>query len=370
LGNIYLKIPIFTALNRHVCHWRNQRMSPDEDFRKNLKAHLDAESRKLGGLSPSDLQALLAPWSEPLRQVFGVVQQVQQSWTAWFEQNHAWIAELSQTVRTGAAAVSKLVVEWEAASQRFVATLDEVERLASMGWSVPTQLSVSDLTEFMTLQSADAAADFLISKLEDSDPDFTRMEERLTQDPRLVEFPNVLPQCFRAIRRGDYAIVAPSLVAILERTIQKFNPEHLKASTDVRGTLSKKGQLARKAQEELFCGALWLSLLTVVDGLWKQFPSNMPETPVLSRPAIQHGRVEAPNTKAEIVRLLNTLETSLALHDFLEDSELSNLRRNPSSDREAALFAIIRAGFYLPRGKHDAEDTADRSTSDSAGVSS
>jgi hypothetical protein len=255
--------------------------------------------------------------------------------------------------------VGKFYVEWDKASKRFLAALDEVERLAKMGWTIPTQLSVPEMHDFMTSLDADTAAEFLIKKLEASDPDFVRMEQRLCKDPHMIDFQTVMPQCFRAIRRGDYAIAVPNLVAMLERVIQKFNPRNLQASPDVVKTLHKKNKLAQKAKQDLFCAKIWLSLYTVVDTLWKAFTLEMPDTPVLSRPGIQHGRIEPPNTKMEIVRLLNTLETALTLHNLLEDAELFSITSKRTDGREQAFVALFTANHYLPRGKHDQTNRED-----------
>ena len=137
----------------------------------------------------------------------------------------------------------------------------------------------------------------------------------------------MLPQCSRAIRRGDYAIAVPNLIAMLERVIQTLNPESLHASTDVLKTLRAKGVIAEKAQEDLFCAAIWLSLLKGGDPLWANLPLNIPNSAALSRHGVQHGRTEPPNTKTEIVRLPNTLQAALALHELLrEDREFSTKR--------------------------------------------
>ena len=148
-------------------------------------------------------------------------------------------------------------------------------------------------------------------------------------------------------------IAVPVLVAILERVIQKLNPEHLHANTDVVRTLREKGEIALRAQEDLFCAALWLSLFRVVGSLWKPFPLNTPNTPVLSRPGIQHGRIEPPNTKAEIIRLLNTLETAIALHELLDEANSFSISSGSETDAVQPLLSLLRANFYLPRGKHD-----------------
>lgn len=330
-------------------------MNESEKLRFAIKSKIDDEMRKAGIPSPADIRSILAPWADQMRPAFAFIQDLQRSWASWIEQNSAQLAAIKKTIEDGLAVAAKLAADWDQAAQQFMATLDEVERLASIGWTLPTQLSLPELVDFMALRDADTAADFLIKKLDDTDPEFLRMERRLCGDPHLSEFGTVLPQCFRAIRMGDYAIAIPSLVAILERVIQKLNSDDLAASTDVVKTLRKKNEIARKAQRDLFCARIWLSLYTVVETLWEQFPRKIPEPPVLSRPAIQHGRIEPPNIKSEVVRLLNTLETALALHDLLEDAELFSItsgKNGKAGDRQQAFIAVLTANYYLPRGKH------------------
>ena len=229
--------------------------------------------------------------------------------------------------------------------------------MAAMSWPLSlsagssTELTVSELIDFLRSPDAEAAAAYLIQRLDSMDPDWSRMEERLLSDPHLAEFQTVLPQCFRAIRRGDYAIAVPNLIAMLERVIQTLNPESLHASTDVPKTLRAKGVIAEKAQEDLFCAAIWLSLLKVVSPLWANLPLYIPDSSGLSRHGVQHGRTEPPNTKTEIVRLVNTLETGLALHELLGENREFSIKESNGSKKMQPAFALIRANFFLPRGK-------------------
>jgi hypothetical protein len=286
------------------------------------------------------------------------MQLLQQRWAAWIEENREWLTQVHSALLEAGAKVGKFVAGVNQVSTQFAETLHEVERLASIGWTLPTQLSLPDLIEFLALPDAESAADYLIRKLEVSDPEFIHMEERLRNDPLLREFPTSLSQCFRAIRRGDYAIAVPSLVAMLERVIQQLNPPEYHADTNVPKTLRENGTIARKARDELFCAAVWLSLFKVVEGLWKPFPLAESSTPVLSRPGIQHGRIEPPNSKFEVVGLLNTLETALALHELLDDAApLSSSENLNGRETMRPLWALLRAGLFLPRGRQDRHET-------------
>jgi hypothetical protein len=340
-------------------------MSEQLNLGAELKAQIEAEFRKAASLPPSELETVLAPYLQPLREMFQQIQTVRRAWLTWVEENREIILHAGQAVHEVAAKVGTFLVEMDEASQRFAEMLQEVERLGDCGWTVPTELTVSELIDFLRSPDAEAAAASLIQRLDSTDPDLSRMEARLWRDPHLAEFQTVLPQCFRAIRRGDYAISVPNLIAMLERVIQTLNPKSLHASTDVPKTLRANGVIAEKAQEDLFCAAIWLSLLKVVSSLWANLPLNIPNSAGLSRHGVQHGRTEPPNTKTEIVRLLNTLETALALHELLHENREFSIKESNNSKKMQPAIALIRANFFLPRGKHRLADPSSEDDSQS-----
>jgi hypothetical protein len=326
-------------------------IKPDAELGREMKKYIDAELRKAGRLPPAELQAILEPWMAPLKKAFDIVRQLQHSWVEWVEQNREQLAAFGYVMQQAALKAGEFLVAADTASKSFAITLARLKTLADQGWTLPTQLSVAELHEFAQLEDSAAAADFLMKKLEQSDPEFEQMEERLLNEPQLAEYSITLQQCFRSIRRNDFAIAVPSLMAMLERVIQNLNPPSLAANTNVRRTLKTDSPVARKAQHDLFCAAIFFTLATVVADLWKEYPLQAQGATVLSRPAIQHGRIEPPNTKREMVRLLNTLETALALHDQLDGSELRPHAMERLDKRQQAFEAVFKASFYLPRGK-------------------
>jgi len=340
-------------------------MSEQRNLGAELKAQIEAELRKAASLPPSELETVLAPYLQSLQEMFQQIQTVRYAWFTWVEENRESFLRVGQAVHEVAAKVGTFLVEMDEASQRFAEKLREVERLADYGWTVPTELTVSELIDFLRSPDAESAAAYLIQRLDSMDPEWSRMEARLWSDPHLAEFQTVLPQCFRAIRRGDYAIAVPNLIAMLERVIQTLNPESLHASTDVPKTLRAKGVIAEKAQEDLFCAAIWLSLLKVVSPLWANLALYIPDSSGLSRHGVQHGRTEPPNTKTEIVRLLNTLETALALHELLRENREFSIKESNGSKKMQPAFALIRANFFLPRGKHRLGDASSEEDSQS-----
>jgi hypothetical protein len=76
---------------------------------------------------------------------------------------------------------------------------------------------------------------------------------------------------------------------------------------------------------QLFAAAMWLSLTTFIRELYVQVPAILPSAaPALSRHGIQHGRYEAPNVRAEAIRVLHAIDTALSLTDRLNRSKASS----------------------------------------------
>ena len=191
-------------------------MSEQRNLGAELKAQIEADLRKATSLPPSEWETVLAPYIEPVREMFAQLETVRRAWFSWVDENRETLLRVGQVVHEVAGKVGTFLVAMDQASQHFAETLREVERLADYGWTVPTELTVSELIEFLRSPDAEAAAAYLIERLDATDSDWSQMEARLSGDAHLAEFQTVLPQCFRAIRRGDYAIAVPNLMAMLE----------------------------------------------------------------------------------------------------------------------------------------------------------
>jgi hypothetical protein len=317
---------------------------------KEMKQFIQDEIRRASDLPQDKLLLLFEPWIAPIQQAIEVLIAFRRSWEAWVEEHRPEILAISEILQKAAQVVGEFAVQADAASRRFELALKNIQTMAASGWTFPTRLSLSELIEFAELKDAALAEAYMLAKFESSDPGFEHIEERLLHDSRLADFRTVLPQCFRAIRQGDYAVAMPSLIAMLERVIIMFNPPHLAANTDVEKTLKRGGQLAREVEHDLLGAAVWLSLMNVVGDVWKKYPLLAPAAPRLSRPAIQHGRLEPPNSKVETWRLLNTLETALALHDQLQRTRAFQTQRRSPDNRQKSLEALLQASLFLPRG--------------------
>jgi hypothetical protein len=319
------------------------------------KQFIQDEIRRLSDLPQDQLLRVLEPWLSPIRDAFDVFIAFRRGLEQWLEEHRQEIVAVGDALKTVAVTLGQFAAESDAAAQRFRITLDKLKSMSELGWSFPTQLSLPELNELAELTDIASIDTYMVAKLEGSDPLFEHVEQRLLRDTRLQAFTMVLPQCFRSIRVGDYAVAMPNLISMLESVIIGINPPDLVASTKV-GRALKDGKIAHQVKHDLLGAAIWLSLFTVVKEVWDNYPLSPPPTPPrLSRPAIQHGRLEPPNSKVETWRLLNTLETALALRNHLEGSASFQTRETKPDDRQLALEAFLRAGLSLPRGRCDGD---------------
>ena len=174
-------------------------MSEQRNLGAELKAQIEAELRKAASLPPSELETVLAPYLQPsARDVSADPRRFAALGLLGLKMNRETFLRVGQAVHEVAAKVGTFLVEMDEASQRFAEMLGEVERLADCGWTVPTELTVSELIDFLRSPDAEAAAAYLVQRLDSMDPDWSQMEARLCSDPHLAEFQTVLPQCFRS----------------------------------------------------------------------------------------------------------------------------------------------------------------------------
>jgi hypothetical protein len=294
-------------------------MSKELPGPKEMSDYLTAEIEKAKRLPPDELKALLVPHAETVETVGKSIQQINSALTNWVDTHREKINAFFENVARVSIQFASAIA---AASERFDAALAKTEHLAKLGWTFPSQLPLSDLLLLSEIEDPAQADAFMLKHYEESDPMFEDMEQRLLGEPRLASFRTVLPQCFRAMRRDDYALTIPNFISMLENIILQFNPPALMAG-DVAKTLKKGGEVARRAKQDIMCASVWLSLMTFISQLWRQYPNAafLKEQPMLlARNPIQHGRMEPPNEKIELLRLLNALETSLTLHEHLPDA--------------------------------------------------
>ena len=283
---------------------------------KTLQEKIAAEFEKAAESSSSDVGVRLL---DPMREMFSFVEDIRRQLSAHAAEAQRMAESFVATARDVAAAIADSLTE---ASVRFKEVLGRSEHIAKLGWTLDPSLPFPDALHLSTLTSRADADAYVLKRYDEGDPILERIERNLRRNHLVAPFDTVLQQCFEAFRRGHYAICIPNLMNVLEGVASELDPPHI-TSTDLRKMLRKGGSVARRAEQDMLTAAIWLSLATFVDDLYRSCPPpavSAPNVPVLSRQLTQHGRREPPNEKVEVIRLLHALETALSLHRELGTS--------------------------------------------------
>jgi hypothetical protein len=112
-------------------------MSEQRNLGAELKAQIEAEVRKAASLPPSGLETVLAPYFQPLREMFQQIQTVRRAWFTWVEENRETLLRVGQAVHEVAAKVGTFLAEMDEASQRFAEMLRRWN-----GWLIAVGLSL------------------------------------------------------------------------------------------------------------------------------------------------------------------------------------------------------------------------------------
>ncbi len=283
-----------------------------EDLRKET-----LETVRQFNQAQTEISKAVATIAGPYVELVQQLREVQKNFVSWVEVNReeirAFQAGIANAVHLGVQ-FGNLVAD---ASKQVSATLERTDHIAKLGWTFPCHFYFSDLVELAQLETREDADSYVLQWYDENDASLERMERRICGHVATEAFRTVLPQCFNSIRRGDYSIAIPQLIAVLENVILRLNPPNL-LSRDVKKALQAGGRVARDAKRQMFAAAMWLSLATFVSELYVQVPAISPNVaPVLSRHGIQHGRFEAPNVRAEAIRVLHAIDTALSLSDRL-----------------------------------------------------
>lgn len=298
----------FAEIDRRVTAWVSQNREAIAGAERFVASIVEIDRTIQNRLAKT-----ITPMLEPIEQMFKVYDEINKRIAGWVSENSEAIARFAE-------AMAK-------ASKRFKEMLNRSDHIARLGWTFPADLPLVDLLHLSQLTNRADADAYVLKWYEDNDPQLEAMEQRLRKNPRLSSFSIILPQCLAAIRRTDYAISIPCIMAILEETVTQLNPPHLLTSTDVKKTLGKGGKVAKQAEKDMVATAIWLSLMTFMNNLYEHCPAvDGSNVSALSRHAILHGRKEPPNDNIEAIRLLHALETALSLHQ-----EIGGQLVNPAS---------------------------------------
>jgi len=305
-----------------------------------LQEKIAAEFQKMAERESANVSIRLL---DPIGVMFSFVQDIQVQLSARAAEAQRMVEQLVANARDVATTIADSISE---ASTVFKEALGRSAHVAKLGWTLDPNSAFPDVLHLCKLTNRADADAYMLKRYEEADPELEHMEQSLRRNHLVAPFDTVLQQCFEAFRRGHYAICVANLMNILEGAASELDPPHI-TSTDLQKMLRKGGSVAKRAEQDMFTAAIWLSLATFVDDLYRSYPPpaiSASNAPILSRHLTQHGRKEPPNEKIEVIRLLHALETALSLHRELGASLHMSLKGDSSAEAQEPGAPLVGAG--------------------------
>ena len=307
---------------------------------KKLQEKIAAEFEKMTERESPNLSLRLL---DPVAEMFNFAHDIQVQLSARAAEAQRMVGQLLANARDVATTIADSISE---ASARFKEAIGRSAHIAKLGWTLDPNSAFPDVLHLSKLTSRADADAYMLKRYEEGDPALEKMEGSLRRNHLVAPFDTVLEQCFDAFRRGHYAICISNLMNILEGVASELDPPHI-SSTDLQKMLRKGGSVAKRAEQDMFTAAIWLSIATFVDDLYRSCPPPVisgSNSPVLSRHLTQHGRKEPPNEKIEVIRLLHALETALSLHRELGTSLQMSVKGDSSPEAQEPGAPLVGAG--------------------------
>jgi len=189
------------------------------------------------------------------------------------------------------------------------------DRLALLGWTMPTRFSVLDFVSssgafvsFADASRTDQDIDAMLTAFySDSDCKQLRAVERdLTTSSTLGTRKLLLEEAFEAFYRGRHQIPVPALVATIEGLIATETGNLQSRSVAVKAFVAAREALAKPRTLECLT---WYSVRKWIEQLFASSDFSGPLPPRINRHWILHGRDTGPWNMADSVRLFAALHT-------------------------------------------------------------
>jgi hypothetical protein len=191
---------------------------------------------------------------------------------------------------------------------------EKIGHIGELGWTVGTHMTPWDLLILVEINERSEADAYIMAKYKERDSDLMDVEARLSNVPELEPFRPALDQCFKAFRRGEYAITIPCLIAILERSIRYLSPFPNLTSTDV-GKMARQAYMQSKGERDAVAVLGTWPLYEFVRALYTQYLPGESSDDQIFRKGILHGNQAPPDERIEVIRLFHAICSVTELYD-------------------------------------------------------
>jgi hypothetical protein len=227
------------------------------------------------------------------------------------------VASFLEEMRVAQAWLSKWIEENQEQIEQFAKAVPRIRKalessgeIGHLGWTVTDEMELPMILHLSECSDAKAADAYMLKYYEREDPDLGEIEERLRGIDCLKPYAVGLDQSFAAFRNGQFALVIPFLISVLERALRHLDSPRPFPAKDMKKAVTKSYRRLRK-DERLAFGIK--SLVSFTEDHYEQYDSTTDGGGRIRRKGIMHGLQVPPNEMIQAIRLYHVIDTVVQL---------------------------------------------------------
>ncbi|EOP02067.1 hypothetical protein ICS_05701 [Bacillus cereus BAG2O-3] len=216
-------------------------------------------------------------------------------------------------------------IDWEEVDRPYK---EAAESLGQKGWTIPMKMTTSDKIKLAEIQDQNEL-DLIFQQFYEIEENYVYFKSTILEHRLVQEWREFLIQCFDNYERGNYLIVIPNLLIIIESLahslisprFQKYISPNKKPRLNVRDQYKK---VMKEIETNRIYIIRYISVLEFLCCVFKSgnFDKRPARLPIINRDWVLHGRDNPHHwEKVDALRLFNAIHTIIHLDFLLEDLE-------------------------------------------------
>ncbi|HDR7847454.1 TPA: hypothetical protein QCY30_002128 [Bacillus toyonensis] len=203
---------------------------------------------------------------------------------------------------------------------------EAVEVLAQKGWTIPMNMTPSDIIEISKIQDQNEL-DLMFQEFYKIEKEYDSIKSAILEHKLTQEWKELLIQCFDNYERESYLIVIPNLFIIIESLANILISPRYQKYINSKRKISLRAKF-KEVQQEINNLSTYIifyaSVSEFLNSVFKagNFDKYQSRFSLINRDWVLHGRDYPRNWKqVDALRLFNALHTIIELDFLLEDLE-------------------------------------------------
>ncbi|PEE81782.1 hypothetical protein [Bacillus toyonensis] len=203
---------------------------------------------------------------------------------------------------------------------------EAVEVLAQKGWTIPMNMTPSDIIEISKIQDQNEL-DLMFQEFYKIEKEYDSIKSAILEHKLTLEWKELLIQCFDNYERESYLIVIPNLFIIIENLANILISPRYQKYINPKRRISLRAKFKEVQQEIINLSTyiiFYASVSEFLNSVFKagNFDKYQSRFSLINRDWVLHGRDYPSNWRqVDALRLFNALHTIIELDFLLEDLE-------------------------------------------------